>query len=65
MPARLRVDISEGAEEWEIPALGYGRIRSIPEIREWYATVRLRGRRLFIASGLYGGRRRGFRWRWN
>jgi len=49
----MRVDIPEGARFDEMPRCGYGRILSYPTIEEWYVTLRLFGRRLFIASGKY------------
>ena len=60
----MAVDLPEGSDR--IPWIGYGRIRSLPEIGEWYVTMTVFGRIFFIAVGRYGvlhGDRR-YRVRW-
>jgi hypothetical protein len=55
------IDMEEGGN---IPGgFAYGRIKSLPRLMEWYITAQIFGWRLFIASGKYDGKRRGFRYR--
>jgi hypothetical protein len=55
-----RIDMEEGGD---IPGgFVYGRIKSLPRLMEWYITAYIFGWRIFIASGKYGGKRRGFRY---
>jgi hypothetical protein len=58
----LRKDIPEGAHFRDMPVrIGYGRVLSIPELDEWYFTLRLFGWRLFVARGLYDRHHYGYR----
>lgn len=53
-----RKDIPEGALEHQIPAFGYGRILSLPSIREVYVTIKVGRLRVLWSRGNYGPRRR-------
>lgn len=57
-----RVDIPEGAALCSIPTVGWGRVLSIPELDEWYATVGLMGWRVLVARGRFN--LKDYSWRW-
>lgn len=60
----MRRDLREGADFDELPTVGFGRICGGHDrfLREWYVTVRIGQRRLFVASGLYDLHRRSLRY---
>jgi len=49
----LKQDIPEGCEK--LPRCAFGRILSVPRLRETYWTVKVLGLRIFYAAGNYGG----------
>lgn len=50
-----RLDIEEGVKFDDLPMFSYGKIKSAPYLQERYITSKVAGRRLFVASGFYGG----------
>lgn len=56
-----RIDIEEGETFPDCP-VSFGRIKSLPELKEKYVSALLFGWRFFVAFGIYDKRKYSARW---